>query len=100
MAKKKAVASKAPVKQVEEPIKHQVVYPRWELVERAVFDIKEYLDRNKLSYNEKFVIMDLASKDIENEWNTQLMSQWLSMYLEDEENKRKINITHKPTYYQ
>lgn len=99
MAKKKAV-SKAPVKQIEPPVKHEVIYPRWELVERAIIDIKEYLDRNKLSYNEKFVIMDLASKDIENDWNTQLMSHWLSMYLEDEANKRKININAKPSYYQ
>ena len=91
-----------PVTQViKEEEDTKTIPPRWDVVEEAVKEIKTYLNKSKVTYNERFIILDMASKDIQREWNMNVMANWFLLYAEDYfDHQRNTNIDQRPSHYQ
>lgn len=87
--------------EIKEEEDTKTIPPRWDVVEEAVKEIKYYLNKNKVTYAERFIILDMASKDISREWNMNVMANWFLLYAQDYyENQRNINIDQRPSHYQ
>ena len=66
--------------------------PDWEDVEKRVVEIGELLDNSKVSFTEKFIILDLLQKMYEREFQNMSLMAFL-----DSANKNAIELDKKQT---
>ena len=71
---------------------------RWKLIEDIVKNVKTLLHEKKLTFGERFLVSDIIAGEVYREWNTTLLADWFSSYIEGK--NQNVNIPPKPSYYQ
>ncbi len=76
----------------QKPRRFFPVAPNWEDVEKKVIEIGDLLDEGKVSYTEKFIILDLLQKMYEREFQNMSLIAFL-----DSSNKEAAKLDKEQT---